>query len=534
MSFERPDFIIIGAGSAGCVLADRLTENGRWKVLLLEAGPATPLLSAMPVSFGLYIDHERYNWRYRSEPEEMTAGRVIPIPRGKMLGGSSSLNGLVFVRGQRLDYDSWAQMGNRGWSYDDLLPTFCRMESWEGASSELRGEDGPLRVSEVPDHIPLYDALFAAGREVGLERNPDYNGAAQEGICKTQATISHGRRMSTARCYLARARKRANLCVITSAEVRKLLVEDGRCVGVEYACHGIPRTLRATREVLLCAGGVASPQILELSGIGDPAILRDHGVPVIHALEAVGENFRDHILARLQWRLARPEMSYNHRMRGIGRVREVIRYILTGGGFMSLPSAPMLTFMKSNPALDTADLQAHLVPYTIKNPKTRELQDWPGMTTAFYQLRPESLGSIHIRSADPKAQPAIRFNFLADPIDQAVTIAGFRQMRALGNAKALDGIRDREVTPGTDIETDDEILAWIRGNSETAFHPIGTCRMAPESRGGVVDERLRVHGLRGLRVADASIMPTMVSGNTNAAAIMIGEKASDLVRADHY
>lgn len=527
------DFIIIGAGSAGSALANRLTANGRFQVLLLEAGAPSHPYSFMPVSFGLLIDNPAANWRYTSEPEEGTRNRRIPVPRGKVLGGSSSINGLVFVRGQQLDYNTWSQLGNRGWSFESVLPIFKRMEHYESGADELRATDGPLRVSEVPDQNPLYDAWFAAADELGVPGNPDYNGADQEGIVKTQTTISNGRRMSTAHCYLRPARKRSNLRIEAKAMVQKILVNGSQCTGVRYKQNGQVIDAAANCEVILSAGGVASPQILELSGIGNPQILQAHDIEVQHALPAVGQNLRDHINARIQWRVIKSGVSYNERLRGMGKYLQGMRYLATRSGFMSLPSAPVLGFLKTRPELETPDIQLHLVPYTIKNPKRRELHDEPGMTIACYQLRPESLGSIHIQSADPEEQPAIRFNFLADSIDQQTMVDGFRLMRRIANTKALDGLRGEEFSPGVDIETDEQILDWIRANSETAYHPIGTCRMGPEGPRTVVDDRLRVHGMSGLRVADASIMPTMVSGNTNAASIMIGEKASDMLLEDN-
>ena len=532
MSFDTPDYIIVGAGSAGSALASRLTEDPRTTVLLLEAGVASHPLSWLPVSFGLFIDHPRVNWRYSSVPEANTANRRIPVPRGKLLGGSSAINGLVFVRGQPLDYDSWAQMGNPGWSYPDLLPIFKRMETFEQGGDELRGLSGPLRVSEEPDQNPFYDALFAAAEELGIPRNPDYNGASQEGVCKTQTTISRGQRMSAARCYLAPARKRENLQIITDVLAERVIIEGRRAVGVVYKHPGGRMTVRAGREIILSAGGIASPQLLELSGIGRPDLLKACGIEVQHRLDGVGENLRDHLNARIQWSVVAPGISYNERMRGFGKIREAWRYMVNRGGFLSLPSAPLLAFLKTRPELDQPDIQCHLVPYSIRSAKRREMHDEAGFTTACYQLRPESLGSVHLASPDPSDQPAIKFNFLSDPLDQRTMVDGFRLLRRLVHTRALDGIRGEERSPGGQVESDGEILGWIRAHAETAYHPIGTCRMGPSSGLTVVDERLRVHGINGLRIADASIMPTMVSGNTNAAAIMIGEKAADLIRED--
>ena len=526
------DYIVVGAGSAGGALAARLSEKPGTRVLLLEAGAAGHPYSRMPLSFGLLIDNPAANWCYQSEPEPGTANRTIPVPRGKLLGGSSSINGLVWVRGQPLDFDTWAQMGCRGWSWRDVAPIFTRMENFvDGDGANGRGTDGPLKVSTVPDQNPLYDALFKAAVAAGYKLNPDYNSEDQEGVVKTQTSIYKGRRMSVAHCYIEPAMKRsANLNVVTNAMTLRVLLEGKRCIGVEYEKDGNVVQARA-RETILSAGGVASPQIMELSGIGQPELLKKHGIEVKHELRAVGENFRDHINARIVWRVKDPRVSYNHMARGVGAVTQFMKYLTTGGGFMSLPSAPLLAFLRTRPELATPDIQMHLVPYSIKDPKTRKLQDFPSMTISCYQLRPESLGSIHIRSNDPKAQPAIRFNFLADKIDQAAMATGFRMMRKIVDAAPMDAYRDSEYSPGPSVSTYDEILTWIRNNSQTAYHPVCTCRMGPAGPSTVVDDKLKVHGLDGLRVADASVFPTMPSGNTNAPSIMVGEKAADILRA---
>jgi choline dehydrogenase len=528
---DEYDYIVVGAGSAGAALASRLSENPRSRVLLVEAGRASHPYSRFPISFGLLIDNPSANWRYQSEPEPGTANRAIPVPRGKVLGGSSAINGLVWVRGQPLDYDTWAQMGARGWSWQDVAPLFTRIESYEKGGANGRGTGGPLRVSEVPDQNPLYDALFKAAVAAGYKLNPDYNSEDQEGVVKTQASISRGRRMSVAHCYLDPAKRRPNLDIVTEAPTRRVLLEGKRCVGIVYERWGREIQARAGREVILCAGAVATPQLLELSGIGKPSVLKAHGIAVQHASPAVGENFRDHINARVVWRVKDPRVSYNHKARGLGAVGQAFRYMTTRGGFFSLPSAPLLAFLKTRPELATPDVQMHLVPYSITDPKSRKLQSFPSMTVSVYQLRPESLGSIHIRSADSNAHPVIRFNFLTDTIDQRAMVDGFRMIRRLVEAEPLDGLRGEEFSPGKGVKSDEEILGWIRGNSQTAYHPIGTCRMGPAGPNTVVDEKLKVHGLEGLRVADASIFPTMPSGNTNAPCIMVGEKCADLIRS---
>ncbi|MDP6708236.1 MAG: choline dehydrogenase [Alphaproteobacteria bacterium] len=530
MSDNSYDYIVVGAGSAGSVLANRLSAEPKNRVLLLEAGPKNHPLTRIPISFGKLIDDPAANWCYESEPEEITGKRRIPVPRGRVLGGSSAINGLVFVRGQRLDYDTWAQLGNRGWSFDDVLPVFRRMENYEHGSDEWRAQGGPLHVSEATDESPLYDALFAAGAEVGLPRNPDYNGASQEGMCKTQTTIRKGRRMSAAYCYLDSVRSRPNLRIETGALAHRLLLEEGRCVGVAYEVGGRMHEARARAEVVVSGGAVNSPQLLELSGIGRPEVLQAHGIEVRHELAGVGESLRDHMAPRMIWRITAPRVTYNDRARGLGLAWQVLRYGLTGKGFLSLPSGPVLAFLRTREELETPDVQLHFVPFHVVYTPKRELGPEPGITIAIYVLRPESLGSIHIKSADPRQPPAINFNFLSNEYDRETLVGAVRATRRILEAPPMNSMRGPEIQPGPEVQSDDEILSWIAETADTAYHPTCTCRMGNDEM-AVVDSELRVRGIEGLRVADGSIMPTLVSGNTNAACIMIGEKASDMILA---
>jgi choline dehydrogenase len=527
MALETFDFIVVGAGSAGSALATRLTENGRWHVLLLEAGKPSHPLSAIPVSFAKLIKNPDANWCYASEPEGNTGERPIPVPRGKLLGGSSSINGMVFVRGQRHDFDHWAQLGNRGWSYDDVLPLFKLMESYSGGGDdEFRGRDGPLKVSDIHEGGPLYDSLFAAADSIGIKRNSDYNGPVQDGIGMTQATIRDGRRMSTAHCYLGPARGRPNLRIVTQALTERLLLEGKRCVGVRYAVGGQTHEARARREVIVSTGAINSPQLLELSGIGNPEILKDHGIAVQHALPGVGENLRDHWAPRLRWSVTARGVTYNDRARGWNLGMQVMRYAFTRKGFLSLPASPMRAYVRTREGLAAADAAIMIQPFLV-TPDIK-LDKQPGITVIVHQLRPESIGSIHIKSADPQQPPAIRFNFLSSPIDREVVLENMRIARRLMEAPAMNWLGLQELAPGKKLQSDEELLDFIKRTAETAYHPVGTCKMGQDKM-AVVDDRLRVHGLEGLRVADASIMPTLTSGNTNAPSIMIGEKCSTMV-----
>jgi choline dehydrogenase len=524
------DYIVVGAGSAGAVVANRLSANPRNKVLLLEAGPADHPWTRIPVGSARMITNPSCNWLYSSEPDANTNGRRIPVPRGRMLGGSSALNGMAFVRGQAQDFDTWAQMGNAGWSYDSVLPFFKRMENYQGGGDDrFRGRDGPLRVTNPDPNDPFCAAVIKAAGEVGIEHNPDYNGARQDGIAMSQATIASGRRMSTARCYLDPARNRPNLRIETGALAEILLFDGKRCTGVRYSMNGERREARAAREIIVSGGSVNSPQLLELSGIGQPERLRALGIGVRQALPGVGENLRDHYAPRTRWAIDAKGFTYNDTARGLGLARQALRYAFSGRGLLGMVGAPLRAFVRSRDGLAAPDLLLGWVPMLMEpGPKGPRIARQSGVTCYAHPMRPESKGNIHIVSADPGKPPAINFNFLSSPVDAALTVRAIRIARAVMTAPAMAPLKVSEIAPGTDRNTDDEILDWVRAAAETTYHPVGTCKMGSDAM-AVVDAELRVHGIDGLRIADASIMPTLTSGNTNAPSIMIGEKAADMV-----
>ncbi len=533
------DYVIVGAGSAGCVLANRLTADGRHRVLLLEAGPPdTDPLIHIPVGYARTLKDPKINWLYETEPVEGTANRPHIWPRGKVLGGSSSINGLLYVRGQPADYDMWAQLGATGWSFADVLPYFRRAEANERLHDSLHGTDGPLAVSDATQRHPVSDAVIAAGIEAGLPFNDDCNGAVQDGISYFQLTVKNGRRWSTAAAYLKPAMGRANLVVETEALAEAILLEGRRATGVRYRQKGRLLTAHAACEVILCGGAVNSPQLLELSGIGDPDVLKAAGIEVLHALPGVGANLQDHYVVSLQYRLKPGIVSVNEMSRGWRLVREAMRYAVNRTGLLTLSAAHIQAYIRTRPGLSGPDVQFHILPATADISKYTEQQVWelerePGLTIAPCQLRPESRGTIHVRSADPTAQPAIRPNYLADPLDQATIVEGLKFGRRLAAQPALAPYVSHETFPGAAAPDDAGLLGWARESGTTIYHPVGTCRMGQATDpGAVVDPDGRVHGVGRLRVVDASVMPRLVSGNTNAPTIMIAEKMADSILSD--
>jgi choline dehydrogenase len=516
------DYIVVGAGSAGAVVTNRLSADPRNKVLLLEAGRASHPWSPIPIGMARLITNPAANWLYSSEPEASTNGRRLPVPRGKLLGGSSSINGMVFVRGQAQDFDTWAQMGNRGWSYTEVLPFFKRMESYAGEGDDaFRGRQGPLRVTNPEPRDPLFATIIKAAAQVGIRHNLDYNGASQEGIAMSQATIAGGRRMSTARCYLDPVRQRQNLYIETQALTERLVLDGKRCTGVRYSVAGELREARAEREVILSAGAFNSPQLLELSGIGQPERLRNLGIEVRHELPGVGENLRDHYVPRTRWLVGKKGITFNDRGRGLGLARQALRYALFRQGMLAMTGAPIRAFVRSREGLEAPDLMLGWM-LTEPSPRGPRISRQSGLTLYAHAMRPESKGHVHIIATDARRPPAINFNFLSSPPDAELTV------RAVRIARAMAPLQVSEVAPGADRTTDDEILDWVKKAAETTYHPVGSCKMGSDPM-AVVDAQLRVHGIAALRIADASIMPTLTSGNTNAPSIMIGEKAADMV-----
>ena len=529
------DYIVVGSGSAGGVLAARLSESGKYKVLCLEAGTkGAKYIWARPPGGSLFLfDDPKVNWCYYSEPGETHGNRPLYVPRGKMLGGSSSINGMVVNRGQREDYDGWARMRCRGWAYDDVLPYFKKLESTDIGSDRYRGRTGPIKITEAPKLSPFYDMFIASANAVGIPTNADYNGAHQEGIGLAQQTVDRGLRLSTATHYLEPAKKRPNLVILTGAEATSLIIEGKRCAGVRFLRNGKAHEARALREVVVSCGTANSPKLLELSGIGNPKILARHGIPVVHALDGVGENLRDHYAAATRWRLRKPNLSLYKRGRGLGLVREILRYAVLRTGLPTMVFGSIRVFTRSEPALTHPDIMLLAAPFIIdvQPGKASNVLPIDGFYVNGHVQRTDSTGSIHIASADPLAPPSIRFRFLDTEKDRKAAVAVIRRIRELVKAPPLGDVVAEELRPGPHVQTDDEILDFIRRNGQITHHMVGTCKMGHDAM-AVVDDRLHVHGMQGLRVADASIMPTMPSGNTSIPAIMIGEKCAAMMLED--
>ena len=532
------DYIIVGAGSAGCVLANRLTADGRSTVLLLEAGgkDTNPMIH-IPIGYATTLKDPKINWLYETEVDPTSGNRPHIWPRGKVLGGSSSINGLLYVRGQVADFDQWAQLGCTGWSHSDVLPYFRRAEGNERlGKDELHGSDGPLNVSDPRDTHMISDAVIRAGVEAGIPFNNDVNGETQDGISYFQMTVKNGRRWSLAMGYLRPALTRSNLTLEIHAQAERVVFEGKRATGIRYFQDGKSIEARARREVILSGGAVNSPQMLELSGIGDPQVLAAAGVPVLQPLKGVGTNLQDHYMVSTKFRL-KDCISVNELSRGWRLVREVARYATQRRGLLALSAAHIQAYVRTRPGLAGPDVQYHILPGSMDadayvNKGELVLEKLPGLTIAPCQLRPESRGSIHIKTAAPLDRPSIRPNYLADPIDQTTIVAGLRWARTLAAQPALHPWMAEELMPGTDLQGDDELLAYAREFGSTLYHPVGTAAMGrTDDPMAVVDSHLRVHGIEGLRVVDASVMPRLVSGNTNAATVMIAEKASDMILA---
>ena len=526
---NRFDYIVVGAGSAGCAVANRLSFDKNKSVLLLEAGKSSHPLSRIPVSFALLIDHPTANWRYRSHPDEKTSNRNIPIPRGKLVGGSSAINGLVYVRGQNLDYDIWAQMGNKGWSSEEVFPFFKKLENYVNPCEDLRGKKGLVNISQVTDRNPIYEAMFEAGKKLNIPFNEDYNSGDQEGFAYTQTTIFKGKRMSAKVAYIDPIKNRKNLNILSESLVTKIIFENKKAIGIEILRKGKNEKYFCNDEIILSGGAINSPQILELSGVGRPEILKRNNVEVIHELQGVGENLMDHLGPRLVYHINKPGIAYNDKARGFNLVKQVLKYVFKRDGFLTLPSAPVLGFFKTRKELAAPDIQVHFIPYkVVLNNGKRTLGKEPGITCTVNQNLPESKGSIHIKSKNPEEYPSIKYNFLSSQLDRDTLIAGVKLIRKLMQSGHMKEFCDNEIQPGYEASTDNDILEFIRNKAETLYHPSGTCKMGFDQE-SVVDKHLKVHGIEGLRVADASVMPTLVSGNTNAVCMMIGERCADFI-----
>ncbi|MHC1550595.1 GMC family oxidoreductase [Phyllobacterium sp. K27] len=530
------DFIIIGAGSAGCVLANRLSADPSNKVLLLEAGgrDLNPLFR-LPMLMGKLFHSGIYNWHYHTEPEPHLNGRSLYWPRGKVLGGTSTINGMIYVRGNRHDYDRWAQIGATGWSYDEVLPAFLRSESHVQRNGAYHNSKGELTVCRARGWNSLLDVFNEAGGQAGFPLNDDFNGDEQEGFGRYDFTIAKGKRCSAAYAFLRPAKKRPNLTIISRAHTRRVLIENGRAIGVEFNRKGNISQVFADREVILSAGVVNSPQILMLSGIGTADELAQHNIPVVQDLPGVGKNLQDHVDCVMSYECREPVTLYSD-LRADKLTWSVIQGMLFGKGIATTFPYEAGAFVKSRQDLVAPDIQLHFMPALEKtanlhfpNPfKKERVEANHGFSLRVGPVNPESRGEIRLRSADPMDRPRITANYLQTEFDIQTMINAIRMTRDIIRQTAFDKYRGKELAPGPAVESDAEMIKWLRANAMTTFHPVGTCKMGSDQM-AVVDSRLKVHGIKGLRVADASIMPIISSGNTNAPAIMIGERAAEFI-----
>lgn len=528
------DYIVSGAGSAGCVLAARLSENGRYRVLLLEAGPTdrNPWIH-IPAGFTATYADKRVNWCFDSEPVEALNGRRLYQPRGKVLGGSSSINGTVYIRGSAADYDDWRQRGCEGWDWDSVLPFFKKAEDQQRGADARHGTGGPLRVSDIPTEWPLPDAFVKAAGQAGIPANPDFNGEQQEGAGFYQFTATGHRRWSTARGYLRPARGRANLTVETDAHATRVLFEGNRAVGIEYAQGSVRRTARASREVVVCGGAFGSPQLLQLSGVGPASLLREHGIAVVKDLAGVGANLHDHFNTYLAYRCSQPVTFNDLALSLPRRLAAGARYLLTRSGPLTSSGVWAGAFVRTDPRFERPDLQINFLGWGSAERTVNGVVPHPfsAFSVSPVHLRPEGRGTVRIRSSDPFAPPAISYEFLVTEYDRQAILYGMRLCRRIAHQPALAPFMVEEVQPGPAVQSDAELMDDVRARAIANYHPVGTCRMGQQVD-AVVDHRLRVHGMAGLRVADASVMPQIVGGNTNAPTIMIGEKCAAMMVED--
>jgi choline dehydrogenase len=523
---ESYDYIIVGAGSAGCALAYRLSQDPSTSVLLLEAGgkDSHPMIH-IPLGFAFLMKNPSTNWCYETEPEPHLNHRKLPWPRGKVLGGSSSINGMVYIRGQARDYDEWEQLGNEGWSYRDVLPYFKKSEAYSEGESGEHGVNGPLWVDKITNKFEMAKLFIEAGVESGIHASQDFNRGDNEGIGFYDLNIKNGRRYSSAKAFLSRCKSKPNIHILTRAQTLKLLLSDGAVTGVEYLHKGKVKQAHSNKEVVLCSGTVNTPQLLELSGIGNKKVLDNVGIDTVVDLPGVGENLQDHLTVHVQQKLVGVSTFYQE-TRPLAMLKNIVKYFMFRTGLLNHPSAQAGAFFRSDENSVSADAQIHFAPAAGEYNKRGNMVTVPGTTATVCYLKPQSRGSIHITSKDPLAPPKIIANYLDNAHDCKKMVEAFKKTRQIFQASVLDAYRGEETQPGAGVTTDQQILDYIREAAESVYHPVGTCKMGCDDM-AVVDNHLRVRGVAKLRIADCSIMPTIPSGNTHAAAVMIAEKCAD-------